>query len=156
MGKIIPARLIVASLLCLNLDELINFRELANGGAVTLNPAGQKYKFTAEQLAAKEKSLVAREIDQLETRGRLPAADLVPNPMLDKMMETKKRLAIAEPGTKEVETETPAAAADPASILKTANLRSAEDPAPNILDKIMETKGRRSIAKPVTKKKPSK
>jgi len=85
MGKTILTRLIVASLLSLWPDQLINFRELEDGTAITLTPTGQKYYFKPEELAAEEQRLITLETSKLQ-----PAAIAGPNPILDKIMETKK------------------------------------------------------------------
>ena len=120
MGKIISTRLIVASLQALQPDQLINFRELEDGSAVTLTPTGQKHKFTFDQLAVRELLLVGIGFKHpLETETPPGAGDPVPNPtvdasvgaglrpaldptpnILDKIMETKKTPDDARPAPK--------------------------------------------------------
>jgi hypothetical protein len=156
MGKIIPARLIVASLLCLQPYELINFRELEDGGAVAIAPTGQKYKFTAEHLAAKEQILATT----LETENRTCPEGIVPNPIvgvglkLTQILDTEARAISGDPVSidplKENLSVLSALAVKP-SPLETEKPRVPEGIDPNsILDKIMETKERQATASPVT------
>ncbi len=57
----IPTSAVFASLAGCQPDELINFRTLEDGSAVAILPTGQKFKYTAEHLAAQAARLAAVE-----------------------------------------------------------------------------------------------
>jgi hypothetical protein len=82
MGTTISSRRLFASLAGCRPEELVNFRETADGGAIAVIPGGQKLKFTADELARKETLLAA---------SALPAGELPLSPALKPPRKGKPR-----------------------------------------------------------------
>jgi hypothetical protein len=112
MSKSIQTKLIVASLLSLAPEELVNFRETEDGGAIAIAPTGAKFKFTAEELAAKGL--------QMGTDNRTSIADSVSKVKKDPALSSSKGVTI--------ETEAPGLPAD--SVSKKGKGGSATHPKP--------------------------
>lgn len=94
------AKLAFASLAGVKPDDLVNFRLTSDGSAVAIIPTGQKYKYTAEQLAQREALLYAASAQPASRKGGfVPAKDETPaqtntssssNPVITKTHPTRK------------------------------------------------------------------
>jgi hypothetical protein len=98
MRKTFSIKEITASLAGCAPEELINFRVVENGTAIAITPVGQKYRFTPEELAAKEAQMMAGRGESatrpLETATSPISGDPAPK------LETESKPAGKKPVTK--------------------------------------------------------